>query len=231
MKIVTYNVMFNDIVRNKRTDLLLYLLQNLDADIVCLQEVTDSLKVRLETLPYNIIDMTPERRYREIVLYKNKYKILTKNVFHLYSNMERVINKITFIDNDNIFDCITFHLESLDSSYIRKYQIETLLRIIDKKIPCIVLGDTNLKKGENGLEFYDKSFIDVWKFIGEPCRGEITSHGNRYFGTNVEERYDRVWVTRDSGMKISSFTLLGRKPVENVWISDHDGIMVELEKS
>ena len=231
MKIVSYNIMFNDIKRTERLLLLINLLKVLQPDIICLQEVMNDAKNLIITQlnDYNCIDFDFNnlRRYKEIVLYKNRiYKPINYSSAVLPTTMGRVLNVVTFTENNKVFNIITFHLESLESPDYRKQQIAILNSTVKSlKIPTICCGDTNLKKGETDLPDFNKEFIDIWRYVGSPERGKITSHGDRFFGTDVKERYDRFWI-RDFNVK--SYTLLGRKPVNDLYISDHDGILCEL---
>lgn len=235
MKIITYNVMFNDIDRTKRLLLLIELLKGLSADIICLQEITnDVLSLLLFSLSRYYIcidtDIRGLKSYKEVIFYKpDKYKHLEINSIELPSNYNRSLNKIIFreISTNRYFYLYTFHLESLNNIEYRKEQIKILNEDIKNslKLPVICCGDTNLKKGEAGLSEIDYSFTDAWRYVGSPERGEITSHGCRFFDDNIKERYDRFW-TRD--FKIKMFQILGRKPVNDLFISDHDGILCEL---
>lgn len=226
MKVVSYNIMFHDIHSDLRLDMLIYLLRHLKPDIICLQEVTEKSLEKLHNSleNYNYIRMN-RSRYFEVVFYTSDYTAVDYKMLALPSEFGRAITTIVFQKDYRIFNVTTFHLESLDRSETRVKQLNILKNLVDGiEMPIICCGDTNLKDGEIGLDDIT-NFGDVWKILGSPERAAITSHGDRYFGTDVKERYDRFWT---SGFHVKSLTILGRKPIDNVWISDHDGLLCDL---
>jgi endonuclease/exonuclease/phosphatase family metal-dependent hydrolase len=224
--------MFNDIVRVERLKLLINLLRETNADIICLQEVLFEIfaPIVMNMPEYKYIDLYPQRGYKEVVLYKN-CELLFAEPIKLPSVMQRHLTAVTFSSNlketvkEFKFNVITFHLESLDSNDVRKQQIEILNNLVNKTdLPTICCGDTNLKKDEISLSDINKNYTDVWEW--KKSDNEVTSHGDRYFGTDVKERYDRIWI---KNLAVSHFALLGKNPINGIWISDHDGMVCDID--
>ena len=223
MKIVSYNIMFNDFYRIERLQALVKLLLEVDADIICLQEVMYDalfyLKKRLKN--YSLVEFPDSRIYKEVIFYKN-LELIDQKLVILQSEMNRSLTFATFKYLNKLFTITTFHLESLENSYIRSIQMKRLVEIVkDCEIPIICCGDSNLKAGEPGLSELCNKFTDLGVYYGNT---KSTSYGDRFFGTTVNERYDRVWV---NNCKHHRFEHLGdiKIPDTDYWISDHNGIL------
>lgn len=223
MKIISYNIMFNNFYRAERIKALLILLKEANADIICLQEVMDDtlgyLKYNLKD--YTLVDFFDSRIYKEVIFYKN-LELIDKKLIKLESNMDRSLSSATFKHLNQIFAIFTFHLESLDNYQIRRNQMQILVEIVKEyETPIICCGDSNLKSGEPGLSEMCNRFTDLGIYYGNT---DFTSYGDRFFGTDVKERYDRVWV---NNCRYYRFEHLGdiKIPGKDYWISDHNGIL------
>lgn len=213
--ILTFNIMFNNHDTSIRYDNIINTLIKKSPDVICLQEMTPiwiphftSSMDKWGYHPVNNHLVPSNRNYGEIIYIKNTVKLLYSNVIKLHSNMGRSLSLITVEKDQELFNIVTFHLESLDSPNIRQKQLSVLNDIVNNtQGPVICCGDSNLKKGEQGL------------FLQE-CPSGISSHGDRFFGTDVKERYDRVWYTHQ--LRLVHFEHFDGKINDSLWMSDHD---------
>src|SRR3972149_2354069 len=110
MKIVSYNIMFNEVYKKERCEALIILLKEVNADIICLQEVTDEvLKIlKTELVNYKLVEFNDSRVYREIIFYKN-LTLIYQHMVGLPSTMGRALSFAIFENFRNFrFQVVTF---------------------------------------------------------------------------------------------------------------------------
>jgi len=218
MQIISWNIFFNIDNLEWRTRQICKKLLEYDADIICLQEVSYFSWVIIKELLCNTYTSAFESPYKnnsgvrtfgEVIL--SKIKIVDKGFYKLDSLQGRTCSWIDIGLNIRIS---TSHLESLkEKKYKEKRQRQMeMIKEHNKHLTWIWIGDSNLKKGEKN-EMYDS--------------GINTYHANRFNEKlNYSYEYDKVWVSDD--LRIKDFRVIGNEKVEDKWLSDHDGILVEI---
>ena len=149
------------------------------------------------------------RTFGEVIL--SKIKIVNKGFYKLDSLQGRTCSWIDIGLNIRIS---TSHLESLkEKKYKEKRQRQMeMIKEHNKDLTWIWIGDSNLEKGEKN-EMYE-SGIDTY-------------YSNRFNEKlNYSYEYDKVWVSDD--LRVKDFRVIGNEKVEDKWLSDHDGILVEI---
>jgi endonuclease/exonuclease/phosphatase family metal-dependent hydrolase len=218
MQIISWNIFFNIDNLEWRTRQICKKLLEYDADIICLQEVSYFSWVIIKELlctkytspfesPYK--NNSGVRTFGEVIL--SKIEIIDKGFYKLDSLQGRTCSWIDIGLNIRVS---TAHLESLkEKKYKDKRQKQMeMIKEHNKDLSWIWIGDSNLEKGEKN-EMYD-SGIDTY-------------HANRFNEKlNYSYEYDKVWVSDD--LRIKDFRVIGNEKVEDKWLSDHDGILVEI---
>jgi len=224
MKVCTFNIMMNDIFFSERLFLLIQMIKLNNIDIICLQEVCQvSLQQLLKISNYKIYHKS-SCQYFNIIMVKTDIVVACHSIVKLNSKMGRTLNHLQILFNDKIYNIITFHLESLNCKKIRSQQIIEMWRFTSKLDNVICCGDTNQRVDENS--HIPENFNDAWLQTQQTC-GEHTYYASRYFGKSNKERYDKVYYSND--LELKSFGIVGDKCINNIYISDHDGIIVKVE--
>ena len=85
----------------------------------------------------------------------------------------------------------------------------------------ILAGDMNMGSNE---KYPSWDMTDVWKENGD-AGNKITYDGSRYWGNTSKKRYDRMLY--NGNLKCTKIELVGNTkiPEENIYPSDHDGII------
>ena len=205
MKIVTWNIacmpkyinLYGDPL--KRINHIIVKLIELDADIICLQEVfcyktRDLLKKEFKD-KYNICHSLKSKKRFTLnsgLFFATKYKILHDEniIFKESCGEDSLASKgfqyILLKNNDKIFSCVNTHLNAVpmisaygNSNLVRTRQIECILRkILDKKY------EVNLFCGDINTEY--------------------NSHPQLYFMNSLKKSYDYCIM---NNTKISTFQL------------------------
>lgn len=226
--------MFNDILFEERHRALVALLLRNDADVICLQEVhTDVCEILVDALekvykPVSPTLLPPHRIYGEMIFVRNDFVINNTGNVELPSAMGRCILHTDVTINTVMYTIATFHLESLSNQTIRQKQLKILWDTFVQDGACktILCGDTNMRSNENVN--LPKNIIDVWQSANTTV-GEYTYWGNRYWSSPNKERYDKLWCTDD--LILTGFGVLGSQTIKALgdkWISDHDGLYIQL---
>jgi endonuclease/exonuclease/phosphatase family metal-dependent hydrolase len=233
LTVITFNVMFNDILLRERHRALIALLMKNAPDVICLQEVRkDLVPWFIESLSEQyqpvIFDLQPvHRKYGELLFTKHNIEALLFECIPLPSKMERALQYVKIRKDTEIWNVITLHLESLNCSRVRQQQLKIIWENYSDLSHTIFCGDTNMKESEKCD--LPENIADAWDKTTKEI-GKYTYYSNRYWDGNRKQRYDRIWLTND--IELDSFGLLGDKPLRglrNKWISDHDGLYVSLE--
>jgi endonuclease/exonuclease/phosphatase family metal-dependent hydrolase len=158
----------------------------------------------------------------------------------LQREIPAVMARLTLSNNtEESLYVASVHLEPFQSgSFERQVQMQELLEAA-QSMPLIVLGDTNMRDGEDS--YHEKSYQDAWKVLGalEATRytWDTIIHGtsfNQYYGTSTrqyQKRYDRVYFTTNV-LKPTEFTLIANQPIppsKDHFLSDHFGVAVSVQ--
>ena len=229
MRVLSINVMFNDIYIRERHSALVDAILNdeMECDIICLQEVMRPCSAWFEqalAVRYKCAVRVPNTRvYGEMVFHSPNVSVSSVECIPLQSQMGRALQVVNIATGGRV---ITFHLESYagKASYgIRAAQLRVLFDTM-RASPgwCIACGDTNIPDKVLALP---RGIEDAWESVGSPAEYAFTFNADRFWERPGKKRYDRMFT---SGIKCVGWGSLGHDPIINdppVWLSDHDGII------
>lgn len=246
---MTYNVWFDKYNWDNRLKGILSIIENKNADVVCLQEVTDKFfrfitdqEFIKKTYKITIIPNELLKSYDVLILSKfecNAY------VSPFYSRMGRKLLYITIINNSNdLIKIGTVHLESLNNSNIRENQLKLsydLLKSMElenKDFVCthaFLLGDFNFTEKETPL-IYNNGFLDLGNEIIRKDKNNYSKWCTmKEMNGYPQWRPDRVsYLSSSKSFSITHFEIVGKNKIDILdknnpvdTPSDHYGIYFE----
>lgn len=173
-------------------------LEGLDADLICLQEVTDKFLSLFElsrlSKIYRLYDKGMGESYRNVFLTKIVPK--ESGILDLYSNMNRNSPYFTFNDVGREVNVFNVHLESnLEDAEVRKGQIQSIIDF-SKDRKFIICGDMNF--GDLDIEdSFVKSFFEDPGAINKVFTYDIESNSiaqSTHFKNEGSRRLDRFLI-------------------------------------
>jgi endonuclease/exonuclease/phosphatase family metal-dependent hydrolase len=132
------------------------------------------------------------------------------------------------------FVFVDTHTEAYDDAARDIQRDELLSSLTDQAEAVVIVGDFNAVPGTIGMP---AGFVDAWVAAGNPSEGPAAATccqaGDlRNEESTLHERIDYVWVR---GASVVSATRVGARPegrtAEQLWPSDHAGVVAELELS
>lgn len=251
MKCLTFNVWMEPIYVQERMQEIIRIITESTPDVVCLQEVTPEIyqifKQQLSTYTFSKARLT--QGYDVLTLVQRNYKTKFLRV-NLPSIMGRNL-EVTIFSSKDKSGCQTdwlignFHLESgffgqHPLAKVKYQQLNICFSIIedqleakrvknDRKVRCLIMGDTNF-----GFRDYPKvhrKWKDAWVIDGKLAEYQFTNNG--VTNTNLKHRYknrmDRIYLRTDL-LRLDDFKLVGTKTIPgiNIHPSDHYGILVNV---
>jgi len=246
VKLITYNVWFSDKYVGERSKVIFQILNESDADIIALQEVTyHFLQLLLMQdwvqKDYFISDFKGNTFGAYGVVLLSRFPVKRLGLYQLPSDMERQLLLAEFIINNKTLKLATVHLESMqDSADIRAEQLETIFPLLDEADNSVLMGDFNFCSSnlDENLNI-DGRYDDLWeelrpKEIGYTLNSEINNMLTLNLSTSIQARYDRILFRQDkTNWKCIDIKLLGDKPIPDldvgVFPSDHFGLLAILD--
>lgn len=241
LTVVTFNVWFGEYYREERTDALFRILQDSDADIIALQEITpELLEVILETPwirdTYSISDFIGESIAPYGVLLLSRLPVERWEIHHLPTRMYRALVTATLNINGTQTVVGVVHLESTKfQGATREDQMRVIFPILENGPHAFLMGDFNfcaIRDVENRA--LDPRYRDAWAALrpDDPGYTEDTERNiMRLLQTEKPKRarFDRVLVRSASpGWRAEDIRLLGTEPIDprlpKVFPSDHFGV-------
>lgn len=223
LKIVSWNIFFKDFDYKWRINNICKEIISYNPDVICLQEVIPEFWDIIQThfgkeyenaYKHPFINNTSDRTYGEVIL--SKIPIIKRGFFKLSSCQGRVNTWIDIKSKQEYIRINTAHLESFQEDKYKQLRQNQIAHIEKENSgKWIWIGDSNMR---------DDELNTMYKPI---CDNKATYHHNRflnYDGTSHLE-YDKVWV---NDINVINWTKIGTKQIDNKWLSDHDGIMVEI---
>ena len=258
IKVLSWNLWWKFENYLDRQKLIFNELEELDPDILCLQEVwedSDGSQAKKISDLFGY-EYTYSKSFEiDGVSFGNaiisKFPILNSSS-HLiptdkkFNENRRLLHSVVNYAGFEI-DILCTHLNyKYDQSHIRQNQVAFILEYISKleklKFPTILCGDFNADPLSDeimkitGLKSAIKGTVlrDVWQITNRNDFGYTWSNNNCYAKKNLEidRRIDYIFVSNPTlkglGHPIKSI-LVGTSPKNNIYPSDHFGIMTYLE--
>lgn len=228
-KICSFNILFDKFNFNvnsfaKRIDIVVKRLEEIDADIICLQEILPDMKEKLLNYDYikrfNITDNDLET---------NDLIILSKHAFLDVSSYRFSKKKHFLKASFNDFDVINVHLTSdhSGSEAKRLEQIKKLVEFTDKTKTTIVCGDfnSNAQKFTDMIEFIDCDYNGLPTF--DPTNNRLARENSI---RGVAKRLDRIfYLSPYERYAHQNFTIYNKK-IDDKDVSDHFAISTDFVK-
>jgi endonuclease/exonuclease/phosphatase family metal-dependent hydrolase len=254
LKVVQYNIYFgnSDIMIDDRLNNICKCLNNISADVICLQEVLkDKYNILIENLkakyPYICPDPKEWGKLNYDTVIMSKYPI-EKSIKHVYEFTEMGRNiKLVLIknnDGDRFYICTT-HFESEFNIVLKKrYQYQRCADILHQiyqktMVPIILCADTNIcdesETNFNKAFACTKKWQDVWVEMGSLQNIKYTFDSStnpilikKYSKKNIScvARIDRILHLSD--IKCTDLQLIG---CDNIIMSDHYGLLSTFSKN
>jgi endonuclease/exonuclease/phosphatase family metal-dependent hydrolase len=239
IKIMSYNIWFDEKLREERTHELIKKIKKENPSIICLQEVTE------QTHAIIMSEIQSEYKYTYPEKLNHKYGCITLSNIPIEkshsvkyeSNMGRQldimkIGKIIIMNTH-------FESEFIEDNKLKKKQykltseIMKIIKIIsDPSISGVILcSDTNMT--ETDVKEYNESFnmyLDAWIVDGQNalCENTYDTTTNELMKDSEKtyiSRLDRIiYLTNNNNITQKKFQMLKG---DNIEISDHYGIMTE----
>jgi len=245
LKLATYNVWFSEELIDERATALLKILQECNADIIALQEVTYhflhvTLMQEWVRKSYFISDFKDDTFSSYGVVMLSRIPIKTLSIHQLPSDMERKLLLAELIINGKILKIATVHLESIkDSVDVRAEQLKVIFHLLDNADSSVLMGDFNFcSSNKKETQNIDSSYSDLWEQIrndelGYTLNSEINTMLSLNSSNKIMTRYDRVlFRQKQTDWRFKEIRLLGNEAISDepkIFPSDHFGIMAEIE--
>ncbi|AYV78108.1 MAG: hypothetical protein Edafosvirus5_26 [Edafosvirus sp.] len=202
IKLLSYNVLADFFMKDvtdcsKRKDQIIKYIVGVDADIICLQEVTDIVLEDLKKLPLFQMVCTDCKDNNVVIL--TKYKIISSVLIKFNFNKQAIFMKISTKDGF-IIQLIGVHLTSSMSRHSiekRKKQIAMIMatKELDMKLPTVILGDFNV---ESDSEMQDSlaKFTDVGLKYGSVNTYDPSNNKLAFLVSpdKTSKRLDRIYI-------------------------------------
>ncbi|ANE82939.1 endonuclease [Mycobacterium adipatum] len=243
MALSTYNIWFNEEHADQRHRAIADLLAREALDIMVFQEVTPAARAVFLQQPwirehYRSAAVVGGRRGNYGMLLLSRIPVDRVSYTRLPTRLSRGYLTAQLTVNGERLIVVGVHLESGKASApLRARQLGLICGSVRNAENAVVLGDFNLRDGENGILPAD--YRDVWPMLrpGEPGYTEDTTINHMRFDMKDKHRhvrFDRVLTKGDSWFA-ESVDLLGREPISpalpRVFPSDHFGVRCVLRRS
>ncbi len=243
LTVVTFNVWFADHAFDARSEAMLRLLKEADADVIALQEVTDNFlrrALREEWLQqaYAVSDATCETVSGYGVALFSRLPVKSFALRRLPTGMGRSLLTTDIHVNRRGIRIGTVHLESLrESEPTRATQLKRIAGVLSDPENAILMGDLNFCSSWPEEANLPPEFVDVWPLLhpgeaGYTIDGSVNAMVRPHEGEKAV-RFDRILVRSTPGaVKAKDIRLIGTKPISReqwtVFPSDHFGLRAEL---
>jgi endonuclease/exonuclease/phosphatase family metal-dependent hydrolase len=245
LTIASWNIWFDDFLREARTNLVIRQLKQADVDIIALQEVVPETakQLRKKFASWHFAGFPLTQSYDTLIISKHKI-IDTQRIPLPHTNMGRnlLIATIYHEPSGEVYPVATFHLESEfgQMRIMKQMQLifcfQQLVEMQDANL--ILLGDTNITRKDEETETID--FLkDAYEGAYQPAAYNYTYDGRR--NNNVKNkryrsRLDRIYYSKKN-LKLEAFSFLGDTPCttsvqeDQVYPSDHFGLLTKFSLS
>lgn len=220
IKILSYNVWFAPYKQIERINALIGQILTLDPDVICLQEVTPSIRKMIRT------DDRVNAKYAWLdddfgaygVVIMTKLKSIGQVKVELTTQMNR---NFLYVVLPGAILVGTVHLESLNNEQLRRIQLREILPHMQKFTTSILIGDFNMKANEVMPEHTNFTLF-------KDCLTYDSSTNPMVKGTYSAQPLDRILYRN---CQLISVQMVGTAPFdsEGTYISDHYGLMAIIQ--
>jgi|SaaInlStandDraft_4_1057021.scaffolds.fasta_scaffold04958_2 exonuclease III/uncharacterized protein (UPF0248 family) len=236
IKIISFNCLMDIYDKhitniNLRMPTILHYLEQYNADIVCLQEITIPMKKILMDNNfiknnYYVTGNEP-KVYGQITL--TKYMPVEQNLVALNANDMKKYITITCLNSmEEKIDFVNIHLTSVcqvDSTNKQKIQLDQLFSdLINEK--AMIIGDYN-----NELPIDKEDFNDVWTLLKPNDDGFTFDYMNNSLCNRLTRAHVRMRLDRFLSRKVTStdINIIFNESLNSVWPSDHFGVICDVD--
>ncbi len=258
LRILTWNIWWRFGPWQERRPAITATLKKHDADVIALQEVwgdetTNLARELADEMGYHHV-FAPSMEISGLGLGNallSRWPIKQHDSTSLYGKKETGEGRVAIFAEiegpHGSIPAFCTHLNwKFEHSHIRQRQVSDLARFVDSKrpwnFPPIVCGDFNadpasdeirMLKGLTTCPVEGLSFHDAWSVAGGTGPGVTWDNANPYVAVELEpdRRIDYIFVgwPQDRGTgHIVDCKVVGNKPLDDVWPSDHHGVLAEL---
>jgi endonuclease/exonuclease/phosphatase family metal-dependent hydrolase len=238
MRVMTRNVR-HDVGDPRRTDLLNRELRAVRPDLLAVQEVRHPeqltrllarTRLRHVTHQADVLRVQPPEADR-----LGGTAIVTREPHRVVDVVERRIDgfhywTLAVVVGDLLFVTLTTPWEPA-AARVRELQAREALLRYGGTLPLIVAGDLNARPDEAGVRHLAEAMQDAWTVAGEGPG--LTWAAPNPLAAEEIARLDgqpgRVdYVFAGPGLRVTAVRLVGVRPVDGVWLSDHAGVVADL---
>jgi tyrosyl-DNA phosphodiesterase 2 len=243
LMVATYNIWFGDYHAEQRYRVIADVLARNMPDIMVFQEVTPAaLEIFLAQpwvrVRYRCAQVTGGALGNYGMLMLSRLPITQVIYTPLPTNLARGFLTAELDAGGTTLTVAAVHLESGKAAVrLRARQLGRVFRSLRRVENAVVLGDFNLRDGENGRIV--ESYLDLWPALRPDDDGfteDTTINLMRLDSKNKQRhvRFDRVLLKGD-GWSATDIDLLGTEPISRelprVFPSDHFGVICRLQRS
>ncbi|MCS5709141.1 endonuclease/exonuclease/phosphatase family protein [Candidatus Berkiella cookevillensis] len=235
----------------QRSQAVLKLISTIDADVICLQEVSRDWADKLLADPFirknfYSTDFNTDRVHSYFGLSQitlSKFPIISATAYGLpgYEIYSLLNTQIQFGTQTISVNNVHLHSGKEHSSF-RIAQLETIFNILtsqEQSDSTLIAGDFNFGDNwdENSvLDSAPMPLTDIWKHLKDNDPGYTEdSHINimrfNLKGCHKQERFDRILVQSNT-MDATDIKLIGQAPIDpdaQIWPSDHFGLLARFD--
>lgn len=235
----------------QRSQAVLELIHSIDAEVICLQEVSRDWANKLLENPYirenfYSTDFNSDRVHSYFGLSQitlSKFPIISATAYGLPGYEVYTLLNTQIQVGAQTISVNNIHLHSgKEHSSFRIAQLETIFNILGAKEQSdstIIAGDFNFGDGWQENETLNSApmlLTDVWKRLKDKDPGYtedsyVNTMRFNLKGCHKQERFDRILI-ESTTINASDIRLIGQEPIESnkeIWPSDHFGLLASFE--
>lgn len=247
LRILTWNIWCEDQFAHERTAHIIRYLKKMEADVICLQEVTDIsyplIKQAMES-SYEMFQIFIDENasYGMCLLCRKKTTVIASQPYYYdFDNTSmgrRVIGcEVEHLNSNLKFHVLNTHLESMkDNDHVRVDQFEVINKVSKQLKYCFLAGDLNSYSPTEELEqkIDSSKFYDSWIAIGCPAKIKYTYNHRRNVNIKGRQstRFDRILCNNHNVFHVKSMSLIGCDDISETVpmpASDHYGLVTDYE--
>ena len=256
IKVMTYNLR-NDNPYDKenswnyRKEELVDLIEYYHPDFIGIQEALNNQVTYIlnNASNYNYIgtardDGDKKGEFSAVYYDTLKFKLITQKTFWLSespqvvsvgwdASMERICTYGNFIhkqtkDTIHIFNTHFDHIGPIARTKSAELIISKINQYGLNNAKIVVMGDLNSEPQSNPIKIFNRNLKDAQKISKEKHYGPIGTFNNFDTAIHLEKRIDYVFI---HNLTVKSHRHVDDKRKNNLWISDHLPVLVEIQNS